>query len=718
MRYDAPLVIVELPRLKIRLANVVRSLGFLLGGFMAFVAAASLYVWVSFDAEEAADALSNYFRDQHERTLMLTEKPRLSLWPRPALSLHKVSLGEAGANHPFASATDLRVELAVMPLLHHEFELRGVSASGVSLSLRQRPTGEWNAADLLEADTNPAPPGWRGKLQKLSLKDVQVSVQPLGRSTPIELQNLEASVKLPADGTPGELKWSAALQDTLHESELNLHGRAAVVLEHALHSGSLRNIEIDVDGDSHGLRGATLKLSLATLAWHKLGKTGELKDLRLQIRGARGASALNLSTQWAALGWQGRAIEGHDLAAQIESRTVSGHDAIRLTIPGLAADAPNGGRSQDASLDWQHEEGSDSARLQARLEGRIDLLASAIELGHFSGELALQHPVLRKRQAAIGLEGSLRWQPGTLNLDSRLASGDSALSLKAGLRDSWPPSGSFTLHSEGFNLDQLLTSGPGQALPALPWLAPAGSMLDGKLDLARLRFGGLSIDSLQGPLLVRNGDIGSERLSARLHGGQLSAALQTEAANRHFMVQGDFSELSVGALADETGLPLPLEGKAAGSFRLGGLLKPGEAVLPGLEGALRWNLTQASFRGLDLIAGLHELMPAISNGNMSARSPAKDERTELGSASSRFVFGNGLASAEQFETKGEGIRLTGSGQANLREASIDFRLQANLAAPPKELLALRGKSVPLHVKGPAMQPDLRYEPPAPQKGRP
>ncbi|MEN3110669.1 AsmA family protein [Uliginosibacterium paludis] len=706
--------------MKIRLANAVRSLGFLLGGLMAIVAAAALFVWVSFDAEAAADALSTHFRDQYERTLMLTEKPRLSLWPRPALSLHKVSLGESGLNRNFATATDLRIELAIMPLLHHEFELRGVSASGVTLHLRQLPTGEWNAADLLAADADEAPQGWSGRLQKLVLKDAQVSIEALGHKTPIELDELNATLTLPPDGQPGSLKWQASLHDAGNESELGIKGQASVVLEHALRAGRLTGIGLELDGDSHGLRGATVRMSVDTLSWHKLGSTGELAGLKLRIRGAQGANAVDFSTQWPALAWQGRAIRGKDLVARLDTRTVSSHDEIRLGIPSLLADAPNGGRSPDASLDWQHEAGKDStASLKLALEARVDLLARAIDATRLKGELQLRHPALREAPARLGLDGKLRWQTGSLEFDTTLAHGEDRLGLKASLHDSWPPGGRFTLGTEGFDLDRLLTSAAGQPLPALPWLAPAGSSLDGQLSLAGLRFAGLQIASLQGPVTIRDGNIGSERLNARLHDGQLSTSLQAEAASRRFTLQGDFSALTVERIADEMRLPVPLSGKASGSFRLAGLLKPGQPVAPTLEGALRWNLEQAGLRGLDLAEGLRELLPAISAARMSARSPGQDERTELGTAASRFVFANGQASAEQIESKGSWVRLNGSGLADLASGGVDFRLQAAVqAAPPKELLALRGKTVPLHVKGPALQPDLRYEPPPAGKGRP
>jgi len=705
--------------LKIRLATTVRSLGFLLGGLMAIAAALGLFVWISFDADEASETLSRYFQENYQRTLVLSEAPHLSIWPRPALSLGKVSLGEAGQNQTFASVNELRIELAILPLFHHRFELLGLRAKGLTLHLRQLPTGKWNLADLLAPSDADALPGWSNKLEKIVLRETTASIETLGRTKPFELEALDLDARLPANGNMGNVSWKGSFQDSVHNSALTLEGGAKLALSDGLRAGHLQDLHLNLDGDSHGLNGATLRLSTRHLAWHALGDSGELNQLELRIRGARSARAVDISGVLPNLSWQGRALSGKDLSARLDLRTVSSHSEFKLNVPALAPDAPNGSLSSGAMLDWQHQSGDDSSTsLQLAFDGHLDLLANTLDATELKGELKLHHPGLRDQQAQALMDGSFTWQADGLALKTRFKSGEDSLRLGANLQNAWPLTGNFTLDASSFDLDRLLAeSAPGKPHAALPWPAPEGANLEGQLRLAGVRAGGLSIDALQGPLKIQDGKLSSERLLARIHGGQISGSLLAEATSQRVSSQGEFSELPVERIALESGLPLPLAGKANGSYKLAAKLGPGAPITTTLDGVVRWNLSQAGLRGLDIGRGLRELLPAINAGRMSARSPKRDENSDLVGASSRFVFEGGKLKAEQIEARSKWLKLSGSGQADLALGEMDFRFQASLLPGlPQDLLSLRGKTLPLRIKGPPMQPDLRFEP-QPAKGR-
>lgn len=706
--------------MKIRLATTVRSLGFLLGGLVAIAAAMALFVWISFDAEEASESLSRYFQESHERILMLSEAPRLRMWPRPALSLGKVSLGEPGHSKTFASVKELRIELALLPLFHHRFELTGLRAEGLTLHLRQLPTQKWNFSELLAPVEEDALPGWSSKLEKIVLRDTRVSIETAGRNTPVEIKALDLDARLPANGRSGNIRCKGNLEDSVHGSNATLEGKAEVVLNDGLRASRLQNLQLDLDGDSDGLKGATLRLAAARLTWSELGESGELGQLQLRIRGAHSAQAVDFAAALPSLTWQGRALSGKNLSARLDLRTVNSHSEFKLNIPTLSPDMPDSSRSSGAMLDWQHQSGTgSSAALRLAFDGHLDLLADTLDANALKGELKLQHPGLRDQQAQALIEGSLKWQADKLVLKTLLKSGKDSLRLGAGLQSAWPLTGSFTLEASSLDLDRLLADAtPGKTRTPLPWPIPEGANLTGQLRLAGIHAGGLGIDALQGPLQVQAGKISSERLLASIHGGQLSGSLLAEAASRRISSQGEFSELPVERIALESGLQIPLTGKAAGSYKLAATLGTGKTVATTLEGAVRWNLSQAGLRGLDLGRGLHELLPAISDGRMSARSPTRNESSDLLGASSRFVFEGGKLKAEQIEAHNKWLKLNGRGQADLTaQGEMDFRLQASLSpGMPKDLLSLRGKTLPLRIKGPPMQPDLRYEP-QPSKAR-
>ncbi|MBK9395347.1 MAG: hypothetical protein IPN40_16350 [Uliginosibacterium sp.] len=61
--------------MSLRIATLTRVLGFLLGGFFAVSLAVLLFIWVSFDSSRVSTTLSQYFRDQYQRSLRIGEAP-------------------------------------------------------------------------------------------------------------------------------------------------------------------------------------------------------------------------------------------------------------------------------------------------------------------------------------------------------------------------------------------------------------------------------------------------------------------------------------------------------------------------------------------------------------------------------------------------------------------------------------------------------------------
>lgn len=699
--------------MKIRLASVIRILGFLLGGLVAISAALTLYVWISFDATAASDLLSRHIQTQYKRTLMMTGAPQLVVWPRPAIRLNKVSLKDGGRRESFASATELHVELAILPLLKNHFEITGLHASGVQLQLRQLPTGEWNLSDLLDAHDLSAPQGWSSQLRRIVIDAASVQIQALGRKGPLNLEGFDFSARLPDRGRPGKARWEGRLSDAQSETGGHFNGGTIISAIDGLRAMRLQGFSMEMDGDSHGLKGATVSLAARNLDWSDVASNGELDQLRLRVRGAHGERAIDFSTTWPHFVWQGRALSGTALDARLEIRTISERNETRLAIPTLTAEDPNGASTRGAQLFWLHDAGNGRrSSLQLEADAALNLLAGTLDASRLEGRLALEHPGLHQGSATAGLNGSFHWKPDGVTLQAQLAEGADALTLDTRLEPELPLKGRFTLESASLDLDRFLSTKPGKPPLSLPWLLPANATLDGQLKLAALRVGGVPVSSLQGQLKLDGDKLLADGLQARVHDGLISfTSLGANTANHQFSCAGEFKGLPLGAIALESGLPVPLGGKADGSFKLDGRLQPGHALAPTLDGAIRWSLSQASLRGVDIARGLHEMQASVLAGRMSARSPKPDELTDLGHASSRFVFASGVMTAENLQARSGWMTLSGSGQADLKRGDVDFRLAATLLpGAPKDLAPLRGKPLPLRIKGPAMQPDLRYEP--------
>jgi AsmA protein len=130
---------------------------------------------------------------------------------------------------------------------------------------------------------------------------------------------------------------------------------------------------------------------------------------------------------------------------------------------------------------------------------------------------------------------------------------------------------------------------------------------------------------------------------------------------------------------------------------------------------MRWRLQNGAFQGVDLARSLRDFRSAIRAGSATARTPSASEQTPLSAASSRFVLDRGRLQAERIVATNDWLSLDGSGSADLRSEELDFVFAASLSprianTAARDLADIRGKPLPIRLKGKLARPDVRFEP--------
>ena len=198
--------------MRIRLAFVVKMLGFVLGGCMAIVVAAALLAWITFDANGTMAAVSDAFRDRYDRTLRAGEAPQLTLWPRPAVVLGKVTLSDPHRNDVFARVEEVRARLSLLPLLMRQTQVHDLRLKGVDLRLVHNRDGGWNFSDLLaEGPQSDSPDSLR--LDSLSVRDGQLRLEDQRTARSLKLTQLSLQTGAIRDGIPDHLQAQADVSD-------------------------------------------------------------------------------------------------------------------------------------------------------------------------------------------------------------------------------------------------------------------------------------------------------------------------------------------------------------------------------------------------------------------------------------------------------------------------------------------------------------------------
>jgi AsmA protein len=111
----------------------------------------------TFDPNKYKGELAKVVKEKTGRTLAVEGKIGLSLFPSLGVEVGKTSLSERNSEKIFAKIDDVKVSLAVMPLLEKQVVIDRVTLSGLNMDLVQDKNGKTNFADLAGGGAPPAP---------------------------------------------------------------------------------------------------------------------------------------------------------------------------------------------------------------------------------------------------------------------------------------------------------------------------------------------------------------------------------------------------------------------------------------------------------------------------------------------------------------------------------------------------------------------------------
>ncbi|KAF7599914.1 MAG: hypothetical protein CGU29_04790 [Candidatus Dactylopiibacterium carminicum] len=689
---------------------LLRVLGLVLGGICALLLAASLLAWARFDGAQAAVELEQYFKTHYQRTLVMANAPRLLPWPSPTLYLQRLTLSEPRRADVVAQVRELRLRLAWLPLMAGRVEIRAVELGPSSAALIRERDGRWNFADLLADPPTDDTLPWPLKLERIALDKLDLNLLDRGDNTQTQLHDLSLTLDRPQIGSPARLCWQGRFLQP-QDAALNLQGNARLTLSPELKAAQLEAMTTRFDGELEGFAGISGELRADTLSWDRDSAAGELSGLRMHASGARGGERREWQLTLPKLHWQDKRIGGEALAARMVSRDGSRSLQVELQLPTLAP-TEQGFDTASARLQAQFTQGALNGDSTLGFTLSANPADGQWRVSALDGNCRLQHPALRKA-ITLGLGGQGSWQPargGELAL--QLAQGDQRLTAQASLPRLRPLQARLSLQGDALDFDSLLDPDELPALLAQP--LPPEAALSGRLTLAEAQAGGVHWQNLQLPFVLDKGRFSSSGYTASAHGGRFKGDLLLDTTGGRLESSGEFSTIALESLRDEARLPLPAVGKLSGSYRIAAPLAAGRNPLAQAKGALRWRLEQARLDGVDFARSLRELRPDIEAGTPGARRPDTGESSRFDSIVARFVFARGRWQTNNLQAGASWLNISGQGEGSLLATGLDLQLRANVLpavarGDTRDLAGLRGKTLPLRLKGPNMQPDIRYE---------
>ena len=233
-------------------------------GIVLLIVIAVAAVVATFDPNKYKGELAKVVKEKTGRTLAVEGKIGLSLFPSLGVDVGKTSLSERNSDKTFAKIDEVKVSLAVLPLLSRQVVIDRVTLSGLNVDLVKDKGGKTNFADLAGAGASSAPtktpqakPAPQAQPVQLNIAGVEVRASSASWRDEATGSRYKATIdKLEtgriASGVPGKLSLAMRLEASQPKADyqVNLSGTYRLNLEKQ--SYALSGMELKVSDAAPG----------------------------------------------------------------------------------------------------------------------------------------------------------------------------------------------------------------------------------------------------------------------------------------------------------------------------------------------------------------------------------------------------------------------------------------------------------------------------------
>lgn len=223
---------------------------------------------------------------------------------------------------------------------------------------------------------------------------------------------------------------------------------------------------------------------------------------------------------------------------------------------------------------------------------------------------------------------------------------------------------------------------------------------EGKLQIGALQVRGVKLANVKMDVKAANGQVNAPH-SANLYEGTLNGTLGAHADGR-IALKDTLSGIAIGPLLRDAAQQDKLEGKGNLSLDVNAAGKSVNAMKKSLGGTANVDLRDGAIKGIDIAKILQQGRALL--GQQQAQAQATTDRTDFSSLTASFNIKNGVAHNEDLDVKAPVFRLTGNGNIDIGNSSLDYTTKASLVATAKgqggaEADKLSGLTVPVRLSG-------------------
>jgi AsmA protein len=665
---------------------------------------------MTFDPNRYKGQIETLVKDKTGRTLKLSGDLQLAFWPALGAKVNGVSLSERASDQQFLAVDSAHASVALIPLLHGQAIVDGISVTGLKANIVKEKDGRFNFSDLMELQPADAQ-------AKAAQKKAEERKDTGGQALAFDIGaiQIDRSAVTYIDKVSGQ---------ELAVSELKLStGKIAEKADGKLDlkaSVKGKNPDLDVKLDVGG--GYKFDLGAKSFAVSKLDAklTGAAAGITHLSVNAKGDVAANPDKNEYRV--NGLAL---DVKGVQDKQNLEAHIAAPELL--IAADKAKGAA---VSADLKMKEAAREIQAQLKLSG-VEGSAKALVIPQLAADVTINDPSLPQKNVKIPVTGAVKadLEKQTAHADLAAKFDESNIQAKLGLVKFSPPAYQFDVNVDKLNLDRYTkqpekkpVSAPteeGKAPAPASQPAPSAQKKDedtpvdlaflkglnanGRLQVGSLQANGLKLANLKAEVHAANGKLDIAPHSANLYEGSVSGSV-TAMADGRVAVKETLSGISIGPLLRDVAQKDVLEGHGNVTLDVNAAGKTVNTMKKSLAGNARMRLKDGAIKGINLAEVFRKAKTAL--GSQEARAEARQaQQTDFSEMTASFTIKNGVAHNEDLDMKAPLFRVSGKGDIDIGNSSIDYVTNATVVATTKgqggaDLAQLSGLTVPVHLVGP------------------
>ena len=636
------------------------------------------------------------------------------------------------------------VQEPAQPAKPIRLDVSGVKITNSHVTWKDATNGNDLAIELVELKTGRIAEKTPSKVElSATLKGVQPKADlkaVLAGTLSFDLASQHYSFKgLDAKLTGGVLDWhdialalkgdveAAATPQRVAISGLSLEGQAGrgkdvynlkltvPAIESTAQALAIEGLALSLNGTISGLQLADSNLKVPTARINLAQSRILIEGLALTARAKAGADNLDVTLSAPKLAITPDQASGESvlLSAKLAGTQRSADVSLKLSgVEGSAKALRIAALTLD--LDAKQEDNTVKGQLTTPISGNLE--TRVFELPRLAANFTVHSPAIPQKTVTVPLSGLVRVDLGKERVFADIVTqfDESNIKAKGGITRFAKPAYDFDVIIDRLNLDQYVPPKKAEDKPAQP--KPAGPEqpidlavlkpldVNGSLKVGQLQVNNVKAANLRVDVRAKDGRLAIDPLSANLYGGSAKGAIGVDANTNRFAVKQTMSGIAIGPLLRDAAGKDILEGKGSVTLDLttqGNLLS---AMKKAINGKAELSLKDGAVKGIDL-AGAVRNVKAKFAGKDAEGAASRAEQTDFSELTASFDIKNGMAHNEDLSLKSPFLRVTGAGEVNLGEGSLDYVVKTAIVGSMsgqggKELTELKGLTVPVRVFGP------------------